>query len=340
MMYKVLRYFLFMLSPEVAHWITLSFLNILNFFGLLKIVFPKINGRSIDIMGLSFNNPVGIAAGLDKNGDYIDCLAALGVGFIEVGAVTPKSQYGNPKPRLFRIKEKQALINRMGFNNKGIDYVVKKLKQRKTKCIVGVNLSKNKETPLTQAHEDYIFCLTKIYPYADFVTLNISSPNTPGLRELQAEIYLINLLTNFIKKRNALVKIYNKSLPVLIKIAPDLTQAEVQEIVSIAIKIPIEGIIVTNTSIQRPEVSEYKNAHQSGGLSGTPIKELSTQILQWVIAASEKKLAVIAVGGIDSVNEATKRFQAGANLIQIYTGLVYQGPKLVREIILKSNSYE
>ncbi len=332
-MYRCLKPILFCFPPETAHKFTLRALKILHQLKLTCFLFPTLPPKSVNVFGLSFKNPVGIAAGLDKNGDYLDCLAALGVGFIEVGAVTPVAQIGNPKPRLFRLKEKHALINRMGFNNKGIDYLVENLKKRKTgDCLIGVNLGKNKDTPLEKAQDDYIICLRKIYPYADFMTINISSPNTPGLRELQQENHLENLLQLVKHERDALATQHHKRVPLLVKIAPDLSQAEVRTMLQSIVSVGMDGIIATNTTQARDAVQGLKHAGEIGGLSGPPVKELSYQVLQ-CIREIDQTIPVISVGGIDSVQEAERRFKAGTQLVQLYTSLIYQGPYLLRKII-------
>jgi dihydroorotate dehydrogenase len=332
-MYKIFRHLLFCLPPEVAHSVTLNLLKLAVKFKLIREASPCILSQSVEakLMGLNFKNHIGIAAGLDKNGDYLDCLARLGVGFIEVGAVTPKAQIGNLKPRLFRLVKQQALINRMGFNNKGVDYLVKKLKQRNSTCIVGVNLGKNKETPLAHAADDYIYCLEKVFLHADFCTINISSPNTPELQKLQTPEYLENLLTAIKKSRDDLVIQHKKKLPLLVKIAPDLTDAQLYALVDMVDKLELEGIIATNTTNQRPHVSANPISKETGGLSGKPIAILSYEMLV-KIRQRNQNLPIISVGGIDSVAEAQRRFQAGADLIQLYTGLIYEGPALLRQL--------
>ncbi|MSP53051.1 MAG: quinone-dependent dihydroorotate dehydrogenase [Gammaproteobacteria bacterium] len=331
-MYKFFCPLLFCLPPEVAHAITLNLLKFATVLKLTHFFVCKSTGQPINLLDLQFKNRIGIAAGLDKNGDYLDALAALGVGFIEVGAVTPKAQIGNSKPRLFRLVKEQALINRMGFNNKGVDYLVNKLKQRKSTCIVGVNFGKNKETPLAQAADDYIYCLEKVFLYADFCTINISSPNTPDLQQLQTPLYLENLLTAIKKKRDDLTIQHTKKLPLLVKISPDLIDAELYALVDMVDKLGLDGIIATNTTNQRSNVTNHSLAKQIGGLSGKPIARLSYEMLV-KIRQHNKHLPVISVGGISSVADAKQRFQAGADLIQLYTGLIYEGPRLLRKLI-------
>lgn len=334
-MYPIIRFFLFLLPPEMAHSVTLTSLKWLHKIGLLRFFIPAVKMTTpVQAFGLTFKNPVGIAAGLDKNGDYIDCLAALGVGFIEVGAVTPKAQPGNPKPRLFRLKSKQALINRMGFNNKGVDHLVMQLKKRQSNCVVGVNLGKNKETPLERAEDDYLFCLEKIYPYADFATINISSPNTPGLKALQTEAYLQHLLTVIKTARDVLSLKHGRHVPLLVKIAPDLTPSEISTIYQTVAAAQLDGIIATNTTAEREAVAGLPFGNEAGGLSGVPLKPLSFQVLTGLASeAVAKNLSIISVGGIDSPAEMRRRLKHGAQLVQIYTALIYQGPKLVHDCL-------
>jgi dihydroorotate dehydrogenase len=316
-MYKFIRPLFFCLPPEVAHCFTLNLLKLAVKFKLIRVSSLQ---SPLNLMNLKFSNRIGIAAGLDKNGDYIDALASLGVGFIEVGAVTPKPQWGNPKPRLFRLVKQQAIINRMGFNNKGVDYLVENLKRRQSTCIVGVNLGKNKDTPLEKAANDYIFCLKKVFLYADFATINISSPNTPDLRKLQTPEYLENLLTAIKTARNGLQTEQAKKMPLLVKIAPDLSDNDLFSLLDIVATIGLDGIIATNTTLT-----------QEGGLSGQPLAQKSYDILV-KIRQHNKNIPVISVGGISSVAEAERRFQAGAELVQLYTGLIYQGPGLLRQL--------
>jgi dihydroorotate dehydrogenase len=320
-MYKLLRPLLFCLPTECAHALTLNLLKLAHSFKLTHFFSATSLQKPITILGLSFKNRIGIAAGLDKNGDYIDSLAALGVGFIEVGAVTPKPQIGNAKPRLFRLVKQEALINRMGFNNKGVDYVVRNLKRRKSSCIVGVNLGKNKETPLEHAADDYIYCLEKIFLYSDFATINISSPNTPDLRQLQTPKYLKILLSAIKKIRDDLVAQHSKSMPLFVKISPDLTNEELMDLLDIITEVGMDGVIATNTTIT-----------EKGGLSGKPVANRSYEMLGQ-IRQYTRQLPVISVGGISSVAEAQQRLAAGADLVQLYTGLIYEGPSLLRRLI-------
>lgn len=334
MRFKLSKTILFLLPAELAHVIALKFLNLLYKTKLIPFFFKTTDAICPTVaFGLGFKNPVGIAAGLDKNGDYIDALAALGVGFIEVGAVTPKAQYGNEKPRLFRLKKDNAIINRMGFNNKGVDYLVENLKRRTSACIIGVNIGKNKQTELINAKEDYVICLEKVYQYTDFVTINISSPNTPDLRKLQDPNYLTDLLSYVLQKREHLHSLYNKRVPILVKISPDILDSELLDIVKILNNLKVDGIIATNTSISRTNLQETEFAAESGGLSGRPIKDLSAKILHTISNCGFNNLDIISCGGIDSDIEALRRFKSGATLIQIYTGLIYNGPSLLTKCL-------
>lgn len=332
-MYNILRFVLFLLPPELSHHITFAVLKIFYKLNILRLFLPKFDHAvPIQVFGLNFKNPIGIAAGLDKNGDYIDCLAAMGVGFIEVGAVTPKPQPGNPKPRLFRLPEQQALINRFGFNNKGVDYLVERLKARRCDCPVGVNLGKNKVTPLADASKDYVTCLEKVFLYADFATVNISSPNTPGLRELQNQDYLFDLLTAVKNKRDILQAQHDKHFPILVKVSPDEDNTALSMILATAKKVGIDGIIATNTTQSREAVAGLPHANEQGGLSGAPLTELSFNALK-ILTAQAGDMDIISVGGIDSADEAMRRFNNGAKLIQIYTGLIYQGSRLLKACV-------
>lgn len=330
-MYKVFRYLLFALPAETSHHVALNLLKFAHAIRLTHLLFPKPRNFSTNVFGLRFKNPVGIGAGLDKNGDYIDALASLGVGFIEVGTTTPRPQPGNPKPRLHRIVTADSLINWLGFNNKGVDYLVENLKKHKTDCIIGVNLGKNFDVPLADAHKDYITCLQKIYPYADFATINISCPNTGNLTELQNKTYLHTLLTYVRQARERLTIEHHKQIPLLVKVAPDLTDTELYEIVEVVEKVGLDGIIGFNTAKKRYTLKAHKKAAYQGGLSGKAIAAAADIMLEKIHHHS--KIPVVSIGGISSVAEAKKRFRHGASLIQLFTGLIYAGPSLPRKII-------
>lgn len=330
MCYRLLKPFLFCLKPETAHHVTLASLNLFYHLGLSALFYKKISAPK-KIWNLEFKNPVGLAAGLDKNGDYIDALASLGFGFIEIGTVTPKPQEGNPKPRLFRIPKHQALINRMGFNNKGIDYLIKNVKKAKYQGVLGINIGKNATTPIENALNDYLICLKKAYPHASYITINISSPNTSGLRSLQHGEFLEALLKGLKAEQKILAAHYQKQVPLLIKVAPDLTESEVIELSQTFKKMQIDGVMATNTTISREGIEDSEFAKEAGGLSGPPVRAKSTEILKLFKRELGDSIPLIAVGGIDSSDTAKEKFAAGADLIQLYTGLIYEGPKLIYE---------
>jgi len=322
----LIKKILFKLDAEFAHHLSLQLLK-LAYHLKLSCFFSPSPVSPQQLMGLSFPNSVGLAAGFDKNGDYIDALALLGFGFIEVGTVTPKPQFGNPKPRIFRIANKKAIINRLGFNNKGCDYVVERLKQRKFAGILGVNIGKNSETPLDDAISDYLAVFQKVAPFASYITVNISSPNTKGLRDLQNPDFL-PLLLNALKKEQATQKNY---VPLVVKIAPDLTSAELQTIAEIFLATQIDGVIATNTTITRPGIEDEKYAKEAGGLSGAPLTMRSTEVIKQLHSLLQKKIPIIASGGIMSGHDAQDKMAAGASLVQVYSGLIYSGPNIVQQ---------
>lgn len=328
-MYRVLRCLLFCLPAEFAHRLVLFCVDYLYPRFRVNRVRQFLPREPVEAFGLLFPNPVGLAAGLDKNGRHIDALFGLGFGFVEVGAVTPRAQSGNPKPRLFRLLRQQALINRMGFNNQGVDALVRRLKQRRIKGIVGVNIGKNRTTPLANAAEDYQVCYKKLAPYADFITINISSPNTRDLRELQGQDYLPDLL-------RGLKQLQQNSChhtPILVKVSPDLTDAEIDMMASVFLTCEIDGIIVANTTNNRSEVSSHPRSRETGGLSGRPLRERTGQLVRLFADKTDHKIPIIAVGGIFCVEDVKALLSAGACLVQLYTGLIYQGPGLVKSII-------
>lgn len=329
MLYKLLRPILFKMDPETAHEFSLQSLKKLQQLGFIK---NCVKSSPRTVMEIKFPNPIGLAAGLDKNGEYIDALAALGFGFIEIGTVTPRPQPGNPKPRLFRIPQAEALINRLGFNSKGVDYLVDQVKQAKFSGVLGINIGKNFDTPLEKAADDYLFCMQRVYLYASYITVNISSPNTPGLRNLQSQEYLDSLLSNLKQQQQQLAKQHHKYVPLTIKISPDLTQEELQAMVSCLLKHEIDGIIATNTTISREGAENLPFATEQGGLSGKPLFEKSTEVVQQLASLVQGKIPIIAVGGIMNADDAQKKFQAGASLVQIYTGFIYRGPELICDI--------
>jgi len=284
-----------------------------------------------ELFGITFPNPVGLAAGFDKEAKYTSAFESMGFGFMEIGTITPLAQKGNDKPRLFRLKEDEALINRMGFNNEGMETALKRLKARQSKIIIGGNIGKNKQTPNDEAYMDYVKCFEALYPYVDYFTLNVSSPNTPNLRELQEKKPLMALLKSVIDKNQAT---FNPK-PLLLKIAPDVSEGQLDDIIHIAKMLSLDGIIATNTTIDRSKLKtkdEHIESIGAGGLSGRPLRQRSTEIISYISKKTEGKIPIIAVGGIDSYEAAQEKLDAGASLVQIYTGLIYRGPGLVKEI--------
>ena len=335
-MYKIVRFILFFFNPEFIH-------NIL--FKLIKFtaMIPGINWTwrllfkvqdtrlEREVFGLKFENPVGLAAGFDKDAKLFDELGAFGFGFVEIGTVTPLPQEGNPKPRLFRLKQDNALINRMGFNNSGIEAVTSRLRRNKTKLIIGGNIGKNKLTPNEDAVSDYEICFEKLFPYVDYFAVNVSSPNTPGLRDLQEKAPLTALLNRLQELNSA----KDKRKPILLKIAPDLTNAQLDDIITIVADTKIDGVIATNTTIDRNGLKTDKNklkAIGDGGLSGKPVKSRSTEVIKYLADTSNKAFPIIGVGGIHSPEDALEKLDAGATLVQLYTGFIYEGPALIKRI--------
>ena len=333
MLYNVMRALLFQLEAEKAHHLGLKGLNALKKSGLTSLLYPKPKTSPVKVMGLTFPNPVGLAAGLDKNGDYIEALAAVGFGFIEIGTVTPRPQLGNPKPRLFRLPEAQAIINRMGFNNLGIDHLLEQVKKARTDAIIGINIGKNFDTPVEKAVDDYLIGLNKVYAHADYVTINISSPNTPGLRTLQFGESLNALLGSLKEQQVTLQQHHNRYVPMAVKVAPDLTIDEVQQLAETFRQHEIDGVIATNTTLSREGVNGLKYSDEAGGLSGRPVFEQSTKVVQQFRQALPKQTPIIAAGGIMSGDDAIKKLEAGADLVQIYSGFIYKGPALVKSIL-------
>jgi dihydroorotate dehydrogenase len=330
---------LFALPPEKAHTFVLNSLRYAHCLKLTRIYFGQLPLAPREVMGLHFPNQVGLAAGMDKNGEYIDYLAALGFGFIEVGTVTPRPQKGNPQPRLFRLPKAQAIINRMGFNNAGVDRVLHNIKRSNFQGILGINIGKNFDTPLEQAMGDYLICFSKVYPYADYITINISSPNTPQLRQLQQGQELIRLLDALKQAQAQLAEQHNKYVPIVVKIAPDLTEAALRIIAEKLLFYDIDGIIATNTTLSRTGVEGQRYADETGGLSGAPLLRPTTQVVRTLNTYLQGQIPIIAAGGILHRHEAQEKFQAGASLVQIYTGLIYRGPRLVKEIATLKQSY-
>ena len=330
--YPLMRFVLFMFEPERAHAISMVLLEAAYRLKLTGLLFGKRKYAPVKVLGLEFPNAVGLAAGLDKNGEHIDALSACGFGFIEVGTVTPRPQPGNPKPRLFRLVRDEAIINRMGFNNRGVEYLVNKVKASKRECIVGINIGKNRDTSLEHAVDDYVSAFEQVYPHADYITVNISSPNTPGLRELQHGEELNRLLRALKQRQRQLSEEYSSYRPLLVKIAPDLDDEEIRQLAQTLLDNNIDGVIATNTSNQRSGLKSAAQAAEQGGLSGRPIQSQSDHVLTVLVDAVNGKIPVIAVGGIMSAADAQRKIRAGAALVQVYTGFIYSGPQLVSEI--------
>ncbi|MBE9548911.1 MAG: quinone-dependent dihydroorotate dehydrogenase [Proteobacteria bacterium] len=330
--YNLLRKGLFSVPPETAHDMALESLKLGNGLGMRSWLFQDPAADPCTVMGIKFPNRVGIAAGLDKNGDYIDALGGLGIGFLEIGTVTPKAQPGNPRPRLFRLPNSQAIINRMGFNNKGVDHLVKQVRKRRWQGVLGINIGKNKDTPNENAVDDYLICLEKVYAFADYITINISSPNTPGLRDLQGVEDLDQLLSQLSKRRKKLAKKHDRWVPLAVKVAPDLNSADIQPMADCIARNKIEAVITTNTTIDREAVKGQKHAEEAGGLSGAPLLHASNQTLKAFRQALPEETCLIGVGGIMSGIDGLSKRQLGADLIQVYTGFIYQGPALITDI--------
>ncbi|TDQ58989.1 dihydroorotate oxidase A [Mesocricetibacter intestinalis] len=335
-MYSLIRKGIFSLDPENAHDLTIKLLHLAArppFNNILKALLACPQGMEKTVMGIKFKNPIGLAAGADKNAEAIEGFAAMGFGFIEVGTVTPKAQEGNPKPRQFRLIEAEGIINRNGFNNRGIDYLLENVKKARFDGVIGINIGKNKTTPLEYGKDDYIFCLNKAYNYAGYITLNISSPNTPGLRQLQYGDALEDLLKSVKARQQILARQYNKYVPLAVKIAPDLSREELVIVADTLRRNSIDGVIATNTTIARDNVAGLKNAEQSGGLSGKPLQQKSTEIIRCLQEELKGEIPIIGSGGIDGVQNAREKIAAGAQLLQLYSGLIYHGPALVKQLV-------
>ena len=333
MLYHVVRPLLFQLDAETAHSLTLKSLQLAQRTGLARLAWGPPPPRPVRVMGLEFPNPLGLAAGLDKHAEYIDALASLGFGFIEIGGVTPLPQPGNPRPRVFRLPQAEAIINRFGFNSVGIDRFVVNLRKARFKGVLGVNLGKNKDTPLAKAVEDYSICLEKIYPFAHFATINVSSPNTPELRNLQAADELEPLLATLHRLREQLSQRHGRRVALAVKIAPDMDKPAIESVARIAMAQKMDAVIATNTTVSRDKVLGLPHANEQGGLSGAPLREASTEVIRHLARALDGALPIIGVGGIMSAADARDKLEAGASLLQLYCGLVYRGPQVVREIV-------
>lgn len=332
MLYPLLRPALFSLDPEDAHRLTLASLDVAERTGLLKLL-PRAAGKPVRVMGIDFPNAVGLAAGLDKDGAHIDALAALGFGFVEIGTVTPRPQAGNPRPRLFRLREARAIINRMGFNNLGVDNLVQNVAASGFTGVLGINIGKNKDTPNEQAVDDYLACLDKVYAHARYVTVNISSPNTQNLRELQKDEALDALLSAIKLRQSELAQRHGKYVPIALKIAPDLDDTQIAAIAALLMMHRMDAVIATNTTLARDAVAGLPHAAEAGGLSGAPVREASTRVIRALAHHLGNEVPIIGVGGILSGADAAEKIAAGASLVQVYSGLIYRGPALVHECV-------
>ena len=331
--YPLLRDLIFRLDAETAHHLGLNTLKWLEFSGLLGLLMPKPLIKPVKVMGIEFANPVGLAAGLDKNADYIEALARLGFGFVEVGTVTPRPQPGNTRPRLFRLPEAEAIINRMGFNNLGVDHLLEQVQVADTPAKVGINIGKNFDTPVDRALDDYLIGLNKVYAHANYVTINISSPNTPGLRSLQFGKALDELLDALKNCQTDLAATHERYVPMAVKVAPDLTAEELAQLADAFSRFQVDAVIATNTTLDRAAVAGLKHADEAGGLSGRPVFAKSTEVVRQFRQALPPAMPIIAAGGINSGEDAKAKLEAGAALVQIYSGLIYQGPALIRDIV-------
>jgi dihydroorotate dehydrogenase len=330
--YSLIKPLIFQFDAETTHDLTLKSLKYAEKTGVLKLYPAAPVCQPRQVMGITFPNAVGLAAGLDKNGAVIDGMAALGFGFIEIGTITPRPQPGNPKPRLFRVKEAQGIINRFGFNNLGVDNLIENVKAANYKGVLGINIGKNFDTPNERAVDDYLICMRKVYAYASYITVNISSPNTKNLRALQEKDALSDLLATLKQEQLTLAQTHGRYVPVALKIAPDLELEQVNEIADLLMAHKIDAVIATNTTLARDMVQGMANANEAGGLSGAPVREKSTLVIQQLSQRLQGALPIIGVGGILSGADAVEKIAAGASLVQVYSGLIYKGPKLVRDI--------
>jgi dihydroorotate dehydrogenase len=333
MLYRVMRSFLFMLNPEKAHDLSIKQLKLTHGTVLDLFYRQRVQQRPVQVMGLTFPNSLGLAAGLDKNAECIDAFSAMGFGHIEVGTVTPVGQPGNESPRLFRVLEGDGIINRMGFNNDGVDKLIENVKRSNSKSIIGINIGKNIHTPVEQGKEDYLICMEKVYQHAGYIAVNISSPNTPGLRSLQYGEALDDLLSSLKARQEALAKKHDKYVPIALKVAPDLSDEEIESIAQSLLKHKVDGLIATNTTLDREMIKGMSHAAETGGLSGRPLQSKSTAVIAKFAQHLNGQIPIIGVGGIDSVIAAKEKIAAGASLVQIYSGFIYQGPPLVKNII-------
>ena len=321
------------MDPETAHERTLKMLQGAGQDGKPHWMVGAVPDCPVNVMGLRFPNPLGLAAGMDKNGDCIQGFGSLGFGFLEIGTVTPRPQPGNSKPRLFRLVEHEGIINRMGFNNEGVEHLVAQARQRTYKGVVGINLGKNFDTPIEEANKDYVKGLRAVYDTADYVAINISSPNTTNLRELQKEDALASLLGALASAREDLVVQHGTRVPLALKIAPDVTEEQLDAIVGLLLEHGMDGVIATNTTIDRSAVQGHPRAGETGGLSGAPVRARSTEVVRGLASRLDGRLPIIGVGGIFGPDDAKEKLDAGASLIQVYSGLIYKGPRMVKQIV-------
>lgn len=332
-MYSIARSLLFQLSAETAHELTLDALSAAARLRLLPALAPSVPSAPVEVMGLRFDNPVGLAAGLDKNGSCIDGLGALGFGFIEIGTITPRPQPGNPKPRLFRIPEAKGVINRMGFNNAGVDELVENVKAARFNGVLGINIGKNFDTPVENAVDDYLICMRKVYEHASYITVNISSPNTPGLRDLQYGESLRQLLNRLKQEQAALAEEQGRYVPLAVKIAPDMDSEQLAGVAECLMQENMDAVIATNTTLSREGVEGLQNGDEAGGLSGAPLTERSTEVIAELYGLLGESVPIIGVGGITCGADAKAKLDAGAKLVQVYSGFIYAGPKLISDCV-------
>ncbi|WP_333681341.1 quinone-dependent dihydroorotate dehydrogenase [Dyella sp.] len=332
-MYRWLRPLLFQLDAETAHGLTLYGLDVAWRSELMRFVATPPAELPVEVFGIRFPNPVGLAAGLDKNADHLDALGALGFGFVEVGTVTPRPQIGNDRPRLFRLPQHDAIINRMGFNNGGVDALVRNVQASGYRGVLGINIGKNKDTPNEKAVDDYLFCLERVYAHASYVTVNISSPNTKGLRDLQEEATLRRFIETLREAQERLGSQQGKRKPMLLKIAPDLSETELDSMAEVLLAAGVDGVICTNTTIDRTSVASDPRGNETGGLSGKPLRTRATEVVRGMRQRLGDRIGIVGVGGIVEGDDAVEKINAGARLVQIYSGLIYRGPELIAECV-------
>lgn len=330
-MYQHLRKALFALDPERSHYLSLDAIGAAERLGLMSLFSKPVPDDPVELMGLTLPNPVGLAAGLDKNAQAFNGLGALGFGFVEVGTVTPRPQPGNPQPRLFRLPEAEAIINRMGFNNLGVDYLLEQVKRRRYSGVLGINVGKNFDTPVEKAADDYCLCMEKVYTHADYITANVSSPNTKGLRDLQFGDSLSQLLSALKEKQQQLASEHGRYVPLAVKIAPDMNDEAIAQVAKTLRAHDIDGVIATNTTIDKSSVANLEHGSEEGGLSGRPLTERSTEVIRKLSAELKGEIPIIGVGGIFDGDSAADKIRAGATAVQIYSGFIYRGPQLIRE---------